>query len=197
MTDEPQRGGRPRDTRVDAAILAATRTLLAEVGYGALTMDLVAGRANVGKAAIYRRYAGKQDLVFAAAVHGRTLDPPPDSGDLRTDLRWLVGGIARSLSSPETRAALPALLADVTADDDVADRFMRTFVAEERAYVETILDQARRRGDLRTPVDAEVVHSLVLGAIFARIYLLRKPADKAYQHEVTDLAAKALTEGAR
>ncbi|MEV0273542.1 TetR/AcrR family transcriptional regulator [Hamadaea sp. NPDC050747] len=192
MTDEAQRGGRPRDARVDAAILAATRSLLADVGYGALTMDLVAAHANVGKAAIYRRYAGKQDLVFAAAVHGRTLDPPPDSGDLRTDLRWLVGGVARSLSSPETRAAVPALIADITADDDIADRFLRTFVAEERAYVETILDRAARRGDLRTPADAEVVHSLVLGSIFARIYLLRRPADKAYQHEVTDLLTAML-----
>ena len=44
-------------------IRAAILRLLADVGYGALTMDAVASEAGVGKATIYRRWRTKQDLV--------------------------------------------------------------------------------------------------------------------------------------
>jgi tetrahydromethanopterin S-methyltransferase subunit F len=74
---------------------------------------------------------------------------------------------------------------------------VKPFVAAERTYVETILDRAARRGDLRSGVDPEAVHALVLGSVFARIYLLlRRPADKAYQHEVTDMLMSAVTRAA-
>src|SRR4029450_3053020 len=57
------RGGRPRDPSRDGVIRAAILRLLADVGYGALTMDAVASEAGVGKATIYRRWRTKQDLV--------------------------------------------------------------------------------------------------------------------------------------
>src|ERR671921_419195 len=57
------RGGRPRDPSRDGLIRAAIMRLLADVGYGALTMDAVAAEAGVGKATIYRRWRTKQDLV--------------------------------------------------------------------------------------------------------------------------------------
>ncbi len=59
----PSRGGRPRDPSRDGVIRAAILRLLADVGYGALTMDAVAAEAGVGKATIYRRWRTKQDLV--------------------------------------------------------------------------------------------------------------------------------------
>src|ERR671920_762105 len=51
-TEAPRtsRGGRPRDPSRDGVIRAAILSLLAEVGYGALTMDAVAAEAGVGKA---------------------------------------------------------------------------------------------------------------------------------------------------
>ena len=52
---QPRRG-RPRDERYDATILDATLDLVADVGFGGLTIDAVAVRAKVGKAAIYRRW---------------------------------------------------------------------------------------------------------------------------------------------
>src|ERR687894_392068 len=66
VTEPPARtgrGGRPRDPSRDDVIRAAILRLLADVGYGALTMDAVAAEAGVGKATIYRRWRTKQDLV--------------------------------------------------------------------------------------------------------------------------------------
>src|SRR5918911_3967499 len=85
------RGGRPRDPSRDEVIRAAILRLLAEVGYGSLTMDAVAARAGVGKATIYRRWRTKQDLVVDTISDlTRTEASTPDTGSLEGDLRALL-----------------------------------------------------------------------------------------------------------
>src|SRR3954463_11237296 len=93
----PSRGGRPRDPSRDGVIRAAILRLLADVGYGALTMDAVASEAGVGKATIYRRWRTKQDLVVDTISElNRAEAAPADTGspaDIRpcnspTMARW-------------------------------------------------------------------------------------------------------------
>src|ERR687883_1813354 len=85
------RGGRPRDPSRDSVIRAAILRLLAEVGYGNLTMDAVASEAGVGKATIYRRWRTKQDLVVDTISDlTRAEATAPDTGSLEGDLRALL-----------------------------------------------------------------------------------------------------------
>ena len=87
----PSRGGRPRDPSRDGVIRAAILRLLADVGYGALTMDAVASEAGVGKATIYRRWRTKQDLVVDTISDlNREQASPPDTGSLEGDLRAML-----------------------------------------------------------------------------------------------------------
>src|SRR3954462_13424344 len=87
----PSRGGGPRGPSRDGVIRAAILRLLAEVGYGALTMDAVAAEAGVGKATIYRRWRTKQDLVVdTIAELNREEAAAPDTGSLEEDLRQLL-----------------------------------------------------------------------------------------------------------
>src|SRR2546423_12635097 len=53
--------GRPRDPRIDAAILRAAADLLVEIGYSNLTMAAVAERALTTKTALYRRGVKKDE----------------------------------------------------------------------------------------------------------------------------------------
>src|SRR3954454_15098610 len=81
-----RRPGRPRRAEVDEAILAAAVHMLAEHGYGGVTMEGVAGAAGVGKATVYRRWPSKADLILDAI---RSLKPDvghPDTGSTRADL---------------------------------------------------------------------------------------------------------------
>src|ERR1700761_7696165 len=81
------------DRSLDAAILDAALTGVAEVGYERLSMDDVASRAGVGKAAIYRRWPSKEVVVADAIAHWRRrLGPvePPDTGSLRGEIDALV-----------------------------------------------------------------------------------------------------------
>ena len=82
--------GRKRDHTVDARITEAAIDILAEVGFDAMTMDMVAARAKAGKATVYRRWASKAELVRDALIgmsrSSVNLDELPDTGSLRDDL---------------------------------------------------------------------------------------------------------------
>src|ERR671917_2050981 len=103
------RGGRPRDPSRDGVIRAAILSLLAEVGYGALTMDAVAAQAGVGKATIYRRWRTKEDLVVdTIAEISRAQVTPAETGSLEGDLREMLHTIVSAVNGP-TGAATQAL----------------------------------------------------------------------------------------
>ena len=54
--DQTGPAGRPRDPRIDAAVLSATAELILEAGYPGVTVAAVAARAGTTPPAIYRRW---------------------------------------------------------------------------------------------------------------------------------------------
>src|SRR5215216_3783760 len=86
----PPRIGRPREERVDRAIIAAALELMAVSGISELRMDQVAERAGVGKAAIYRRFESKDQMVAAAIGEMVSEIVVPDTGSTRADLVELM-----------------------------------------------------------------------------------------------------------
>ncbi|MBN6052403.1 TetR/AcrR family transcriptional regulator, partial [Nonomuraea sp. RK-328] len=174
-------------------VAEAARELLAERGYAHLTMDAVAARAGVGKAAIYRRYATRQEMIFAAVLHGLELETPDDTGSFRGDLGALLGDIAAQLAAPPP-GVVPGLLADVHADPALAARFTGSFVATERRCVNDVLDRAVARGELPSRPDPAVAHALLLGPVFAWLFLLAEDRDRldALVRAVTESTAVAL-----
>src|SRR5215212_10748243 len=119
----PSRGGRPRDPSRDGVIRAAILRLLADVGYGALTMDAVASEAGVGKATIYRRWRTKQDLVVDTISDlNRAEATTPDTGSLEGDLRLVMHQMVSMVSGP-TGAATQALLSTIPHQPALADAF--------------------------------------------------------------------------
>lgn len=180
---------------MDAAILQATRELLATDGYARLTMDAVAERAGVGKAAIYRRHATKQEMVFAAAVHAAEPLDPADTGSLVGDLTALVEEIAVTMSGPASSAAALGLLADMGPETSLGARFRERFLVGELAGVERLLDRAVARGELPPPPDrpdVHVVHALVTGPIFTTLFLQHRDP-LALAERLGGLIAAALT----
>lgn len=152
--------------------MEAVQTLLAETGYAGLTMDAVAERAGVGKAAIYRRYPTKPEMVFATAVRRTDLRPPPDTGSLKGDLTALAAEIVENMSNPAASAAMVGLLADVLARPTLAERFVKTFIARERDRTETLLMRAVSRGELNDKPDPDSIQALLSGTAFSWIFML-------------------------
>src|SRR5690242_10940175 len=71
---------RRRGRALELAIFEATLEQLTSGGFARMTMEGVAGAAQTGKAALYRRWPSKLELVLDAL--GFTLSPPTDTPDL-------------------------------------------------------------------------------------------------------------------
>jgi len=166
---ERRRPGRPRDAGADDAIMDAVVELLTEVGFGGLTIDAVAHRAGVGKATIYRRWDGKEQLVLDALAAGRIPVPQPDTGTLRDDLLAYYLPLADIEAQQGAVRLMPALAAEAAVDPDLADR-LHAFVSDRRAPVAGILRRAQERGEVNDDVDIELVVDLLTGAIMYRLY---------------------------
>ncbi len=82
--------GRRRGPELERAILDAALEQLSTIGWNALTMEGVAAGAHTGKAALYRRWPSKADLVADALRTGLPrIGDIPDCGSVREDLHLL------------------------------------------------------------------------------------------------------------
>src|SRR6202167_712818 len=98
--------GRPRDPRIDGAVLRATVELLAETGYPGLLVSAIAERAGTSKPAIYRRWPSKAHLVHEAVFPISDTTALPHTGSLGGDVREMVSRTAAVLTSPGAPGAL-------------------------------------------------------------------------------------------
>lgn len=125
--DKVSGAGRPRDPRIDAAILAATADLLVQIGYSNLTLAAVAERAGTTKTALYRRWSSKAELVHEAAFPVAPTALVSPAGDMAADLQAMIAAARDVFTTPVVRAALPGLVADMSADAELNARVMSRF----------------------------------------------------------------------
>lgn len=178
----PNRGGRPRDPSRDGVIRKAILRLLADVGYGALTMDAVASQAGVGKATIYRRWRTKEDLVVdtIAGLEQKVIDSP-DTGTLEGDLRALLHSLVAIINGPLGAATL-ALLSTVPHQPALAEAFRSGPIAVWRTAFDSVWEKGVARNEVTGP---PALASEATSALLVQRWLLtRQPVDEAYAEEV-------------
>jgi AcrR family transcriptional regulator len=108
------------------------------VGFANLTMESVAARAQTGVAVLYRRWANKDQLVFAAIEHYGHARPVeiPDTGTLRGDMLALLTAMSRA------RATFMAVAAAAGFSGLLASTGLTPAQAREK-----LLGDGRVRGD--------------------------------------------------
>jgi AcrR family transcriptional regulator len=167
----PRTPGRPRSEASHQAIIRATLELLAEVGFGALTMEGVRTRAGVGKATIYRRWASKEELVRDAIVFLHDEFETPDTGSLRGDYDALATAVRASASRSGAATLMPRLLGDAVNDLELHAIFRANLVEPRRAALRTVLERAVARGEIRGDVDVELMIDLFAGPAVYRLLI--------------------------
>ncbi|MFI7323218.1 TetR/AcrR family transcriptional regulator [Streptomyces rubiginosohelvolus] len=188
------RTGRPRSTAADAAILEATRASLVDLGWSKLTMSDVANRAGVAKTTLYRRWAGKNELVVdAVAVLFDELELP-DRGSLAADVQGVVLQFAALLERPEARTALMAVVAESTRDDSLRHRIRSAIVDRQKRLVLLGRERAQARGELRYEDDAsaaarnaDLIFDVIAGAVVHRTLVSAEPVDTEWASGFTSL----------
>jgi AcrR family transcriptional regulator len=179
--------GRPREARADRAILAAALDLMAERGVHELRMDDVAARAGVGKAAIYRRYRSKDELVAAAVAALVSEITLPDTGSTRADVVALMRDAVEVYTGPVAARAMPSLVEAMSRNPELADAVRDRFLAGRRAALREVLGRGIERGDLAANLDLELALDVLAGPLFYRLLVTGGPIDEELAEGVADL----------
>lgn len=181
-----RRPGRPRNEACGAEILSATLDLVAEVGIAGLTVDAVAQRAGVGKATIYRRWASKEALMLDAWAAASATPEVPDTGSLREDVRALFLGNQHPLRDATMQRVFPQMIAAAKVNPEVGEAY-RTFIADRRRPLQTILHRAIERGELPDDIDRQLVHDLLVAPLTFRFLVTDAPVDDPVIEEIIDV----------
>ncbi|MFI6208967.1 TetR/AcrR family transcriptional regulator [Streptomyces sp. NPDC051041] len=194
------RAGRPRSAAADAAILAATRAALVELGWSGLTLSDVAARAGVAKTTLYRRWSGKNELVVDAVAELFDELRLPDRGSLAADIEGVVLQFAAILARPEAGSGLMGVVAESTRDDALRERIRASIVRRQKRLVLAGRARAEQRGELPPQADPEaaartvdLIFDMVAGAVVHRTLVSAEPADEAWVRDFTRVLLGGLT----
>jgi AcrR family transcriptional regulator len=183
----PPRGStRRRGDALECAIYDAVFHQLRTVGYAGLTMEGVAARAHTGKAALYRRWPRKEDLVVDALEHA--LPSPtdlPDHGDVREDLLDLLRRMAAMVNSP-TGCALQCLLAEVDRDHQFSAVLHERVLAPRKRSFLAVLERAADRGQVRPEAACALVAEVGLAMVVQRFLVDGPPVPDDYVVSILD-----------
>ncbi|EPH43711.1 TetR/AcrR family transcriptional regulator [Streptomyces aurantiacus] len=202
-TPPTRAGGRPRSAEADTAILEATRQALVDLGWTKLTMGDVATRAGVAKTTLYRRWAGKSELVVDAVAELFDELELPDSGSLAADIEGVVLQFAALLGRPETKTALMAVVAESTTDEPLRERVRASIVDRQKRLVLTGRARAQARGELPVEPDAataavtaDLIFDVIAGAVVHRALVSAEPVDREWARRFTLLILGGLAAAA-
>jgi AcrR family transcriptional regulator len=180
MAEPHPKPGRPRDPRLDDAILEAGLAVFLESGYGSASLTEIARRAGIGTPAIYRRWPTKTDLAIAIIEHVNEPEPIPDTGSIRDDLVAFMALRLRTWTQPLFRKLLFPTLMQGTAEGSIASEIGTRF-QEYRKALEARIGRSIEAGELRPDTNPGRLIDLLMGTITMPVLFFQEvPApDKA------------------
>jgi AcrR family transcriptional regulator len=190
-----ERRGRPRSAAVDRAVVEAVLQLLEEgAGVGELSIERIAREAGVGKAAVYRRWSGKEALLLDVL---RSLDlrmPGPAGGSVRHDLVQMLEFLRRRGLAKSSSAVLRTVLTEVRSHPRLWQEYQDTVVHARREAVHEVLRRGMATGEIRADVDIELLADLFVGPMLSRVVLQEwKELPEGLSEQIVD----TVLEGAR
>ena len=156
----------PRIARSKDVILRGALEELAEVGYGAFTIESVAARAGVGKSTIYRHWKGKLPLI-ADALESLNVQPAPTvvAPSARERVVQLVQHVAAAMAGSIFSACLPALV-DAAERDAEVRAFHHGYARLRRRTLVAAIRDGVAAGEFAPDVDADLAAGALVGPIF-------------------------------
>jgi AcrR family transcriptional regulator len=181
-----RRPGRPRSERADRAIMDATISLFAESGAAGLCIEKVAARAGVGKATIYRRWPGKEDLLLDAIAGLKAPLPQPPGKSVREDLIMLLSAMCEQFADPCQAREFALLLGEGVKYPRLMSRYIETVIEPRREVFRSALRRGVAVGQLRADTDVDAALFMLTGSVLARSRYGEIPVEPGYVVRVVD-----------
>jgi AcrR family transcriptional regulator len=163
-----RRRGRPRDTRLDAAILTAAGTLLARNGYPTMSLEAVAALAGTTMPALRRRYDSKADLIAAVIVSLRTSPLPAPTGSPREDALAVLRDLNRAMLHENAMTVVGSLLAEEHHHPELLGLYRTHITESRRGALRGALARGIRAAQLPADLDVDAVTSMLCGALYGQ-----------------------------
>jgi AcrR family transcriptional regulator len=189
---QQRRPGRPRSEQADQAIIDAALQLFAEGGPEGLCIEQVAARAGVGKATIYRRWPGKEDLLLDALGALKTPLPAPQGKSVRSDLIALLDAMWRDSADPLRAREFALLQGEGLRYPRLMSRYSQTVVEPRREVIRSVLRRGVATGELRQDTDVEAAMLMLSGAVLAPARLGQSRPESRLARRVVDELLRGL-----
>jgi AcrR family transcriptional regulator len=177
--------GRPRSSAADAAILDATRELLASEGWAGLTVEGVAARAGVAKTTVYRRFASRTELAVAgvAQLVDAAMVPVDPECAPEEQIRRSIRAVAEVYRIPAARAAYLAVLAEAGRDPELRAAVDAQVLGPARAMVVERLATGVERGEIdpaMAGMQADLLFDVLAGTLVHRMLVRGQDIDDEF-----------------
>lgn len=164
MTEQPGHPGRPRDPRLDDALLSAALGAFLELGYHATTFSEIARRAGAGTPAIYRRWPTKAAMAIDVVVREQKEEPIPRTGSIRDDLVEFVRLRIGIYSTPLFHRLMLPVLLEAEATPTLKKAISERFIDYRRPLLARI-HEAIEAGELRADTEPSLLLNVLMGNV--------------------------------
>ncbi|MFD0069481.1 TetR/AcrR family transcriptional regulator [Streptomyces sp. NPDC127574] len=159
--------GRPRSEAVERAIIEGVMKLLEE----GVPLERLARTVGVGKATIYRRWSGKDELFVDVMRAAEPQDPELPGVSMRDDLVVLLESLRRRGLVSRSSAILHNVHAQMKSSPKLWAAYDATVIAPRRQVGYEVLRRGQENGELRADVDIELLNDMFVGPLLVRTVL--------------------------
>ncbi len=199
----PREGETRRDRRIHRQqqdIMDAAAGLFAEKGYSAATTKDIAQAADIGESTLYSYFPGKREILLAildqqASQVDEILTSITALGDYQSYVEVLDRLMERLLARVDyTRA----LIAEAWVNNGVLNEYVISRAARVTQFLETILNEKIRAGELR-PVDprlaAQMIIATFISALLPVLRGIQPPPDPVQRKHLAEMIIRLILDG--
>jgi len=165
---------RPRSSEAHEKVVRAALQLFCERGIEPTSMDSIARASGVSKATIYNHWPDKEALLLEVVemIHG--LNRPPqqfDSGDLLTDLTWILTRKPPGEFETERARMTASIISYAKLHQQFGKAWRGRAMEPARRAIVKALRRAMDRGVLSAQLDLNVTEAMLLGPmVYAQVF---------------------------
>jgi AcrR family transcriptional regulator len=187
--------GRPRSEAVEHAIIEGVMKLLEEgVPLADISIERIARIAGVGKATIYRRWSGREELFCDVMRTAEQPDPELPGVSMREDLIILLESLRQRGLANRSSVILHNVHAQMKSSPKLWKVYHSAVIEPRRRMTLDVLRRGQRNGEIRADLDLELANDLFTGPMLVRAVV--RP-DAELEEGLSELIVDTVLEGLR